>query len=415
MQVLRVVLLAVGLGFLVGTQAVHASEPCACACACDWDEDQDCDLDDAVIVQTCVQTPGCETTDVDCNGIVEMADIEAVLCLLQGSSADRCCGACPCPCDCDMDGDGYCGDSDSDFVQCCTGCLPADCQRMDIDCNGIIDGEDLDAVVCRSQGGGPESCCGACPCDCDVDVDGDQNWDIDDLIILLGCIEDPTGECDGADINCDGIIDKDDSNALFCRRNGGSADDCCGACPCGCECDVDDNLCCDMDDYLMVLFCIGSLPQDCGRADLNCDGVINYQDYQAFLCAAPGPGGPHPECCGSCLCECYSDAECEDDGNWCTRFGCDTELGICVDGYLAGRPYGDVYPVPNGDGTVELTDVLCVLDAASGKGECLKRIGGFAIADIHPCGAPDGAVEIMDTVLIQDAAAGNPACPPMCP
>ena len=99
---------------------------------------------------------------------------------------------------------------------------------------------------------------------------------------------------------------------------------------------------------------------------------------------------------------------------------CDAGTDRCTYRDLPNRPYADVYPVPCGDGAVEIMDTLCVLDAASGVGECLTDVGGFMLGDIFPCpplegAGPDGAVEIMDTLAVLDAAAGNPGCDPWCP
>ena len=112
---------------------------------------------------------------------------------------------------------------------------------------------------------------------------------------------------------------------------------------------------------------------------------------------------------------CATDEDCA-DGDFCT-------LDECINGGLecrntcVPRPYADVYPVPYGDGAVEIMDTLCVLDAATGVGDCLMTIpelGGAMLGDIYPCDAPDGAVEIMDTLGVLDAAAGSPGCAAMC-
>lgn len=69
-----------------------------------------------------------------------------------------------------------------------------------------------------------------CPCDADLNNDGQVN--VFDLAILSGCLTNPNQpQCADADINCDGVIDALDVNALLCLADGGS--DCCapgGAC-----------------------------------------------------------------------------------------------------------------------------------------------------------------------------------------
>jgi hypothetical protein len=112
---------------------------------------------------------------------------------------------------------------------------------------------------------------------------------------------------------------------------------------------------------------------------------------------------------------CETDEDCA-DGDFCTLDECINE-GIECRNLCEPRPYADVYPVPLGDGAVEIMDTLCVLDAAAGTGDCLTTIpdlGDAMIGDIYPCGAPDGAVEIMDTLGVLDAAAGSPGCAAMC-
>ena len=74
----------------------------------------------------------------------------------------------------------------------------------------------------------------------------------------------------------------------------------------------------------------------------------------------------------------------------------------------------------DGDEAVEIMDTLCILDAASGTGDCLTDMDGSMIGGIFPCpppegAGPDGAVEITDTPAVLDAAAGNPGCSPWCP
>ena len=117
---------------------------------------------------------------------------------------------------------------------------------------------------------------------------------------------------------------------------------------------------------------------------------------------------------------CDIDADCE-DGDLCTCDICENPPeGSCVHNEIASRPYADVFPVPCGDGAVEIMDTLCVLDAASGVGDCLTVVGDCMMGDIHPCPPPegsgcDGAVEIMDTLAVLDAASGEPGCSPWCP
>jgi hypothetical protein len=117
---------------------------------------------------------------------------------------------------------------------------------------------------------------------------------------------------------------------------------------------------------------------------------------------------------------CETDEDCA-DGDFCTLDECIND-GIECRNTCEPRPYADVYPVPWGDGAVEIMDTLCILDAAAGTGDCLMPIpdlGNAMIGDIYPCpppagSGPDGAVEIMDTLGVLDAAAGSPGCAAMC-
>ena len=117
---------------------------------------------------------------------------------------------------------------------------------------------------------------------------------------------------------------------------------------------------------------------------------------------------------------CESDADCE-DGDLCTCDICEgAPEGVCVHNAIPSRPYADVFPVPCGDGAVEIMDTLCVLDAAEGEGDCLTVVGDCMIGDIFPCPQPEGsgcdwAVEIMDTLAVLDAAEGEPGCADWCP
>ena len=120
-----------------------------------------------------------------------------------------------------------------------------------------------------------------------------------------------------------------------------------------------------------------------------------------------------------CVCDnpCVEPGDCEIP-DLCTCAECIDE---CCSYYpIPTRPYADVYPVACGDGAVEIMDTLCVLDGASGVGECQTMVGGCMIGDISPCPPPegtgcDGAIEIMDTLSVLDAASGNPGCDLWCP
>ena len=101
-----------------------------------------------------------------------------------------------------------------------------------------------------------------------------------------------------------------------------------------------------------------------------------------------GSWGPMP---------CDSDAGC-DDGLVCT-------YDRCVDSVCTYPPavYGDV----NGDETVDLPDILCVLDGFAGQ---FDKCSPDSL-DIANC-TPDGTIDLLDILAVLDGFAGrNPCCP----
>ena len=70
---------------------------------------------------------------------------------------------------------------------------------------------------------------GTCPCDADLNDDG--QIDAGDLAQLLGFFGCPVGVgdplCDAADINCDGVVDMQDEQALLCQIGGPGDPACC--------------------------------------------------------------------------------------------------------------------------------------------------------------------------------------------
>ena len=152
-----------------------------------------------------------------------------------------------------------------------------------------------------------------------------------------------------------------------------------------------------------------------------CDGDTCLGDYTEYDCLNNQGGtqwNPNKSCDAGDPCGCSSDEDC-DDGDPCTVDTCDSQSGACTNTCQV-RLYGDVSPAPNGDGTVEIYDILCVLDAAGATGDCTMIMpSGFMLADIWPCWppngiGPDGAVEIMDILAVLDAADGTPGCPDPC-
>lgn len=92
---------------------------------------------------------------------------------------------------------------------------------------------------------------------------------------------------------------------------------------------------------------------------------------------------------------CTQDDEC-DDADPCTKERC--ECGHCGD---TARLYGDV----NDDGTVDLSDILCVLDAFQGDFTSCA----MSTADIGPC-TPDGTIDLLDILSVLNGFAGHDPC-----
>lgn len=115
-----------------------------------------------------------------------------------------------------------------------------------------------------------------------------------------------------------------------------------------------------------------------------------------------------------------------DDGDPCTDDGCDPTMGcthdfnnapcddgnpgtlndLCDNGVCVGTAdaiFGDL----NGDSTVGIDDILCMLASFAGNGDCA---GGLANADISPCGG-NGMITIDDILAVLQAFAGADLCP----
>ena len=129
-----------------------------------------------------------------------------------------------------------------------------------------------------------------------------------------------------------------------------------------------------------------------------------------------------PNPCGGCEDPCTDITDCQPVDLCKCPVDCVDECCVWED--ITGRPFGDVNPVPCGDGAVEIMDVLCILDGANSTGPCydffIGPVGGeWRIGDIVPClppagTGPDGAIEIMDVLNVLDAANNTFNCPHWC-
>jgi len=88
---------------------------------------------------------------------------------------------------------------------------------------------------------------------------------------------------------------------------------------------------------------------------------------------------------------------------------CDEEGGIASGAGSFCRPFGDIAPQPNGDGFVDVGDILETLDGFTDP-------DAYPHADIAPCCTGDSNVDVGDILAVLDAFRGEPPCPDLpCP
>ncbi len=128
------------------------------------------------------------------------------------------------------------------------------------------------------------------------------------------------------------------------------------------------------------------------------------QNLPPELCRAAGgePQGSGPGCTARAPC-CTPAGRCHMVDPLC----CD-ELGGTVTPGMVCVMYGDITPKPDGDGFVDVGDVLKMLDGFSDPSLCPQ-------CDIAPC-CGDGFIDVGDVLAVLDAFAGDPRCPDLpCP
>lgn len=171
-----------------------------------------------------------------------------------------------------------------------------------------------------------------------------------------------TVECMANNLCSDGILNQDEQRI-----------DCGGVCaPCECLADA---TCVD------AVFCDG---------DETCDAFGQ--------CAASGADPCPGQACdegGMTCADCLVDDDCDDD-DVCTADTCTAQTCSSV-----AALFGDV----NRDGTVDIFDILCVLDGFSGV---FTECSAVAV-DIAPCVA-DGVIDIFDILAVLDAFGGDDPC-----
>ncbi len=107
---------------------------------------------------------------------------------------------------------------------------------------------------------------------------------------------------------------------------------------------------------------------------------------------------------GSCTHSANTGAACN-DGNDCTIADTCTAQSSCT-GQAIVILYADIVP-SGGDGVIELSDTLCILDGYNIPEACPN-------GDIAPCGG-DGVIELADVLAVIDAYNGVFLCPHPCP
>ena len=378
-------------GMLWGVFAIsplHAGPPCPCDDG-DFNMNGVVDIDDILLVVGCFGEPpagSCLPADLNCDGAIDMVDIDAIQCLF--AELTDCCRQCTC--DGDLDMSGLVDIDDVITVSGCYGMAPeGECASADIDCDGDIDLFDVDEIQCLFAGLPGAFCCGQCPCFADIVTDGIV--DIDDILLAVGCVGlPPIGACELADINCDGAIEEIDVGTILCLKNH-PAQVCCRHCLC--NGDVNGSGLTDVDDVILVSGCFGQPPAGpCAAADLNCNLVIDLDDVAAVQCRFGG--GSAAACCPGCTFP-GAASGCLDDTD-CTVDVCNSDL-TCS---FPARVYGDIDTPPNG--IVELGDILCMLDGFTNPPDCPN-------ADIAPCEG-NGIIDVDDILAVLDAYGGADPC-----
>lgn len=244
-------------------------------CNCDLDGNGDCDFNDLLLLLECVGQPPSEDcpADLNCDGIIDEADVDVWVCLDEGNPPDVCCPTCQQP-ENEIDGwllsfhtDLSADENPEGFGRPLDllGLYFAPRRAVDIrrtpvigwdehrvyeyrvrfDETHLIHSErderpgadppdparerkfletrefvywlDVQAVVGHTYV--HESGCDNCECD----LDNDGECTITDLLQLLACFGDPG--C--ADLNCDGVTDERDICVWECREAGNPAEVCC--------------------------------------------------------------------------------------------------------------------------------------------------------------------------------------------
>jgi len=198
---------------------------------------------------------------------------------------------------------------------------------------------------------------------------------------------------------------RDENTPIPCGPNSGM-DACYGSCPPGTACvptvvrhdpinpglDVVVSCGCGIPDFCHTALDNSGAPSCPGF----CPGPIACNPY-----TVPTPAfGEHLQCA------CFTEACCFPSGR-CQALP--PELCRAAGGIPRGpgtrcRRYADISPKPEGDGNVDLNDILKVLDGFADPVT-------YPNADIYPCNGGDGNIDLDDILAVLDAFSGLPPCP----
>ncbi|NOT00387.1 MAG: hypothetical protein HOP29_07140 [Phycisphaerales bacterium] len=267
----------------------------------------------------------------------------------------------------------------------------------DCNLNTIPDKCEIDMTTMPQPPGGPFFCNPATDA-CDPDCDGDGRIDrcqINQNSPAPGgpwyC--NPSASLCDADCNVNGIVDAcesdcdcnliDDACDLSCGMSGGPCD-----VP-GCGTGVDRQNC----------GFVGRLDDcevDCHQSGQPGFGTPDACDIFDGIVLDVNPTNGIPDECEFLSCSSHDDC---DDENVCTHDACNIGNGTCQENLQ--RKYGDV----NFDQTIDIFDILCVLDGFAGVYIVCSRSN----VDLAPC-PQDQVIDVFDILGVLDAFAGLNAC-----
>jgi hypothetical protein len=270
-------------------QAAPGDPACCDICACSGDVNGDMVIDGADLAVVTSRLgcavgagdPVCDASDVNCDGFVDMRDVSVIQCQFgQMAPGDvTCCDVCACRGD--LDGDGDADGADLSIVVSRVGCAIGAgdplCDASDVNCDGVVDHEDVAIVHCQAgPGQGDPGLCDPAPGAC-----------------CFGC-----AMPGGPPFVCADLSRLDCVLAHGKFMGVGTA---CAAGPCAnvCRADLNGDNVVDVFDFGVLSSNFGSLVTSGWCAgDLDCSGSVDVFDFSLFASqfGCFGPPIP-PQCC----------------------------------------------------------------------------------------------------------------------